>query len=63
MIFSGTNVKVVDKSGAKSALVIRVLRNLEIGYPGIFGCGCYQGCDAKKKKKRNLLKREIFFLL
>ena len=54
MVYSGTHVKVVDKSGAKSALVIRILRNLEIGYAGRLAVVVIKDAMPKRKKKKEI---------
>ena len=61
MIRSGTYVQVVDKSGARAALVVRVLRNLEIGRPGSVAIVVIKDALPKRKKKKKFAKKGDVF--
>ena len=61
MIQSGTYVQVVDKSGARTALVVRVLRNLEIGCPGSTAIVVIKDALPKRKKKKKFAKKGDVF--
>jgi ribosomal protein L14 len=61
MICVGTKVNIVDKSGGKSALVIRILRNFKIGYSGNIVVVVVKDAMPKRRKKKKFAKRGDIF--
>lgn len=61
MIQRGTYVQVVDKSGARGALLVCLLRNLAIGQCGSVGIVVIKNALPKRKKKKKFAKKGDIF--